>query len=237
MHEVKAAFCNSVQLTDDVWTFIFKTPESFDFIPGQFLQIIFDEDSRANKELNKYISLSCSPGKEFIEVTKKMTDSVFSQRLRSLKEDDGVLLKGPMGNCTFKKDAGKTGFLVGGIGITPVISILEYIAMNNIDCDIHLFYGNWSEKQIAFKKDLDYWEQEVVNKLKVTHIIAESESEDSSFIKGFINDEIVKQHMPDYKDRMICIFGPPDMVSEMQEICINIGCSKDNIEVENFVGY
>ncbi|MBU0469074.1 MAG: FAD-dependent oxidoreductase [Candidatus Omnitrophica bacterium] len=236
MSEFKTVFHKSIEQTSEVCTFIFKAPEKFDFIPGQFVQIIFDEENRSNKDLNKYISLSCAPGKEFIEITKKMTDSLFSQRLRSLKTDDQVLIKGPMGTCTYKKDSGKIGYLVGGIGITPVISILEYIAMNNIECDIQLFYGNWSEKQIAFKNDIDRWERESIKNLKVTHVIAEPE-EGSSLIKGFINEDIVKQYMPDYKDRKICIFGPPKMVAAIKDVCINIGCNKDNIEVENFVGY
>lgn len=236
MGEVKAVFHKCVEQTSEVCTFIFKAPENFDFIPGQFVQVLFDEENRSNKDLNKYISLSCAPGKEFIEITKKMTGSAFSQRLRSLKADDQVLIKGPMGTCTYKKDSGKIGYLVGGIGITPVISILEYIAINNIECDIHLFYGNWSENQIAFKNDIDRWERDSIKNLKVTHIIAEPE-EGSSFIKGFISEDIVKQYMPDYKDRMICIFGPPKMVSAIKEVCINIGCSSEKIEIENFVGY
>lgn len=237
MSDITAAFYKSVQRTDDVYSFLFKPAENFGFIPGQFLQVIFDEENRNNKELNKYISLSCAPGKEFIEITKKMSGSKFSQRLRSLKQDDKVLINGPMGKCTFKKDAGKIGFIVGGIGITPVISILEHVSNTKIECDIHLIYGNWNEKQIAFKSDMDLWEQGAVNKLKVTHVIAEPDPEDGVFIKGFITDEIVKKYMPDYKERMMCIFGPPKMVAAMKEICINIGCSKDKVESESFIGY
>jgi len=58
MSDITAAFYKSVQRTDDVYSFLFKPAENFGFIPGQFLQVIFDEENRNNKELNKYTAKS-----------------------------------------------------------------------------------------------------------------------------------------------------------------------------------
>ena len=77
--------------------------------------------------MNKYLSFSSSPTNDYIEVTKRLSDSVFSQKLKALKPSDEVLLKGPSGNCVLKEEYKKIGFLIGGIGITPVISMIEYI--------------------------------------------------------------------------------------------------------------
>jgi ferredoxin-NADP reductase len=36
---------------------------------------------------------------------------------------------------------------------------------------------------------------------------------------------------------MFFIFGPPRMVEAMNQLCLGLGCDKNNVKVENFAGY
>ena len=231
--EIKCKFNELIDRTDNVKSFRFVLENEFDYLPGQFVQVIFDEENRGNKDLNKVLSLSCCPGMGYIEVTKKISESEFSKRLMGLQNEDEVLFKGPMGSMTISKLDNKCCFLVGGIGITPVIPILEYVVDQKVNKDIILIYSNWSEQDIAFKKEID----ELVEKndnLSRLHVLNET---DGSYIKGFITKEVIADHVKDYKERDFLIFGPPKMVEVMKNICSQMQCKKERIKAETFLGY
>ena len=69
------------------------------------------------------------------------------------------LLMPPFGNCVFKDEYRKIGFLIGGIGITPVISIIEYIVDRSLATDVLLLYSNKTQEDIAFRRELDAWQE------------------------------------------------------------------------------
>ena len=236
MREIQGKLIDVIQRTETVKSFRFSLTEKVDFFPGQFLQVIFDPVNRKNKELNKYLSLSSSPTKEYIEVTKRISNSVFSQRLKDLKINDQVLMKIPLGDCVFKEEYKRIGFLIGGIGITPVISIIEYINDKKLDTDAYLFYSNRTEEEIAFKKELDRWL--LTNKnVKVFFTVTQCEPKDKTCILGFIDKKLLQEKACDLSERVIFIFGPPGMVDTMCILSLELACKKENIKTEKFVGY
>lgn len=236
MREIKARFIERIKRTTAIESFRFIPAEKIDFIPGQFSEIIFDETNRSNKELNKYLSFSSPPARNYIEVTKRLSNSQFSQRLRGLNPGDEVLFKTPLGNCVFKDSYKKIGFLIGGIGITPVISIIEYIINNKLDTDICLVYSNRTDDDIAFKKELDDW-QNINKNIKVHYLVSDCQPKDPSCIFGKINLDFLKSSYCDLKERISFIFGPPKMVEAMAVLCLELGVDKENIKMENFIGY
>ncbi len=236
MKEIKARFIERIARTRTVESFRFQVSEAIDFIPGQFSQIIFDEVNRDNKELNKYLSFSSSPTKKYIEVTKRLSESKFSQRLTKLEIDDEVLFKTPLGSCAFQDDYKKIAFLIGGIGITPVISIIEYIMDKKLDIDVCLVYSNRSEEEIAFKNELDRWQSNNKN-IKVSYVVTDCPPREAACIFGRIDEGLLRRLMCDMDQRLIFIFGPPKMVESMNSLCLGMGCSKEKIKTEQFIGY
>ena len=236
MFEIKARLIEKVKRTPTVTSFRFRPEEKINFTSGQFLEVIFDEQNRQNRFLNKYLSFSSSLDKDYFEVTKRISESQFSRYLVGLKEGDGILFKGPLGNCVFKEEYAKIGFLIGGIGITPVISILEYIANKGLSTDACLLYSNKTEEEIAFKPELDTWSKINPN-IKVTHILSGCEPKDKKCFFGRIDKDFLLTHISDYQSRHFFIFGPPAMVQAMKELCYNNGCPENTVMTENFVGY
>jgi len=235
--DIEARFIERIERTPTVSSFRFIFSEQVDFIPGQFSQIIFDVADIANKQLNKYLSFSCAPSKDYIEITKRISPSLFSQRLMSLQPGDKVLFKTPLGSCVFKPEYKKVGFLIGGIGITPVISIIEHIVDKRLDTDVHLVYSNRSKEEIAFYKELEAWKLALAGKLTVDYVICEGEAKDNGFILGKIDEQLLRRVFPDIQERVVFIFGPPAMVEAMQKICLSLGCAKEKVKLENFIGY
>ena len=215
---------------------ISRKVERINFSPGQFVKVVFDRDDLQNKELNKYLSFSSSPEKDYVEVTKRLSDSVFSARLKALKAGDSILMQGPMGNCIFKEEYEKIGFLIGGIGITPVISILEYILEKKLDTDIMLVYSSRNNAEIAFKSKLNGWEKEN-SKVQALYTVTDCQPDDGTCMQGQISKNMVGQKFQDMTERKIFIYGPPVMVQAMKDLCLESGCDKNEIIVENFLGY
>ncbi|MDP8216741.1 MAG: FAD-dependent oxidoreductase [Candidatus Kaelpia imicola] len=217
-------------------SFRFEPESPVDFLPGQFAQIIFDKKDKNNYELNKYLSFSSAPEKEYIEFTKKLSSSAFSDKLKDLKKGDAVAMHSPMGKSVFKNEFKRIGFLIGGIGITPVISIIEYIMDKKLDIDICLIYANRSEAEIAYRQELDNWSGQNPL-LDIKYFVHICDVKDAACYQGRIDSGVISNHMGGYRDRVLFIFGPPAMVNTMTRLCSELGCDKDNVWVENFIGY
>ena len=228
-------FIESIKRSPTVTSFCFKKPVGFSFTPGQFAQLIFDTEDLNNKSLNKYLSFSCSPDKDYIEFTKRVSASDFSSSLLALSSGDTVSLKAPMGSCTFNEGYKKITFLVGGIGITPVISILEYIVENKIKIDVSLLYSNCSVDEVSFKQLLDNYVLKHES-IKI-HYALDCNEGNLEFLDGFIDAEKIKKCIPDFLERNIYIFGPPGMVKAIAQICMDEGVDKTKIIKESFIGY
>ncbi|MDD5154958.1 MAG: FAD-dependent oxidoreductase [Candidatus Omnitrophica bacterium] len=236
MKEIKARLIQRIKRTPTVESFRFLPEEKLNFIPGQFTRLIFDGENRENKELNKYLSFSCSPGKEYVEVTKRLSSSAFSSRLKGLKIGGEVSLAPPSGNCIFKDDYKNIGFLIGGIGITPVISIIEHVINRKLETDIVLVYSNRTDEEIAFKQELDRW-RSLNDKLKIFYMVTDCEPKDNTCIHGMITKDLVKEKICDMNKRIFFIFGPAGMVEAMKVLSFELGCDKESVKSETFVGY
>ena len=235
-HIIKVRLDKKIKRASSVESFRFIPEERLEFTPGQFLQIIFDAKDRGNSELNKHLSFSSSPLRGYIEVTKRLGKSLFSKRLRELKTGDEVVMRAPLGNCVLNNTDENIGFLVGGIGITPVISIIEYIIDKNLNADVCLFYSNRSEDEIAFKEELNRW-QSKNSKIKVIYTITDYEPEDRSCAFGRIDKKLVMGKDKRFLQRVVFIFGPPGMVDMMRNLCIEVGVVSSEIKTEKFLGY
>ena len=182
----------------------------------------------------KYLSFSCAPGKEYIEVTKRLSNSEFSQKLKNLKIDDEIVFEGPLGRCVLEGENIRVGFLSGGIGITPVISMIEDVVKRGVNADILLFYSSRNPDEVAFKLELDLWKSD---KIKIIYMITDCKPKDTGCLHGVIDKDLLLRYSEAVENRLFFIFGPPAMVSSMKNVCLDAGCNSDKIMTESFSGY
>ena len=230
--EIKGTFIERIQRTPTVASFRFLLDRKIDFIPGQFMEVIFD---RQDKNMSHYLSFSSSAQRDYIEFTKRISESKFSRKLESLKKSDEVLFNLPLGNCVYKNEYKKVGFLTGGIGITPVISMLEHIEDKKIDADILLIYPNRSPEEIAFKKELDNWRNRL--KMRVIYTVSEGVSIRKDIYSGVPDEGFLSRYQRDIQERIFFVFGPPKMVVAMEGLLLKLGLKKENLRTEQFIGY
>ncbi len=189
-----------------------------------------------DKELTHHFSFSSSPTeKEYFEFTKKFTDHEYSLALKAAKVGDWARIDAPYGQFTFEGEYSKIALLAGGIGITPFMSICKYATDKQLNSEITLFYGCKTENDIAFKQEIEYMQKEN-NNLKVIFIINQASNQWKG-ATGVMTAELIKKEMPDYKETLFFVCGPPPMVQAMQTLTESIGLQKTQLKLEFFTGY
>ncbi|NCT02247.1 hypothetical protein GW766_03305 [Candidatus Parcubacteria bacterium] len=122
-----------------------------DFIAGQYLTVKLPNLGPVE---GKAYSISSMPHEALIRITvKKM--GTFSDALLSLKTGDILTTSKPYG--FFYPDVdGVTPlvFLAGGIGITPILSILKDLSHKNDPRPLFLFYSNRTEQETVLQNEL-----------------------------------------------------------------------------------
>ena len=222
-----------VPRTSSVKSFRFPRPSALDYKAGQYLIVTLKSGAQ---EMRKPLSISSSPTeKEYIEFTKKLTGHPFSERLNQLKIGDAVTIDAPFGSFTFEGEHEKIGLLSGGVGVTPLRSICKFCSDMKLGTKVTLLYGNRTEMDIVFRRELDQMQTQNDN-FKVVFTLEEPESNWQGY-KGDIDVEMIKKEIPDYSETVFYVCGPPGMVQAMENLLKALRVPAESVKKENFAGY
>ena len=227
--EYDASLIKAFDIVPGVKSFRISRSPDFNYEAGQYVK------AKISDKLFRFFSVSSSPSEAgYIEFTTRMSGSDYKNALDRLKIGDTIHISGPFGRFTYNPEYKKIVFLSGGIGITPIRSIMEYVSDKKIDANIVLLYGNKNEEGIAFKKDID--EISAGKNMKVVHILSDSSPAWTGY-RGYITKDIIAKEVPDYLERKFYIVGPPGMVAALTKTLDEMKIAKENIILENFAGY
>ncbi len=203
------------------------------FIAGQYEYVVIRVGEGTEEH---HFSISSSPTERgYLEHTKRITQSAFSQALAQIKPGDWAHLRGPEGQFTLPESPRKLGFLSGGIGITGMRSMLRYIADRDLPFDVKLLFGNSTYEEICFREELDAMSQKLPN-IEVTHVLS-SPPPGWTGPMGRINSDLVQQYIPDYRERLFYMAGPPGMVESLFNQLRALGLPESQIKRDVFTGY
>jgi len=220
-----------IQRTPDVKSVRFEKPQGFSYLTGQYVVLTLGDSSDPMK---KPFTLSSSPTEGFLEITKKLTGHPFSNALADLKPGDQVSINGPYGEFTFREEYTNIGMLSGGIGITPLRSMIKYLVDKKLSANIILLYSNRSENDIAFREELEDAQRKNPN-IKIIDTITRPGPDWKGFT-GRINTEMVKKFIPDYRERTFFTCGPVKMVDSMTSLLKDLEVPEKQIKREIFPG-
>jgi ferredoxin-NADP reductase len=216
---------------DLAFTVRFERPPAFSFLPGQYMFITTGTGIAA---LTKHLTISSSPSDPYLEVTKGSTGHPYAESLRGLKAGDVVVVRGPYGEFTFRGEYGKVAFIAGGIGITPFWSMIRSAADMRLDTDIRLLYSVKTEPEILFRENLP----EISRANHVSVVITVTEPGPGwTGRTGRINRAMIEQEIPDWRERVFFVSGPPVMVNAIIAGLREMGLPEDHIRHEVFPGY
>jgi len=128
-------------------------------------------------------------------------------------------------------------FLSGGIGITPVRSIILQATHDKTEHKIFLFYANKTPKDAAYLDELTEAQKANDNYKFIASMTDEEGSKDWKGERGFFTKEMLQKHIGDLKLPIYYIAGPASMVSSIRKTLSESGIDDDNIRTEEFSGY
>ncbi|MDD4956502.1 MAG: FAD-dependent oxidoreductase [Candidatus Omnitrophica bacterium] len=237
MTELDTRVIETIQRTDTAKSFRFDRTGAPDFRPGQYFLLTIPV---GGEEKTKAFSFSSSPTEQgYLEFTKRLTGSDFSNALMELKPGDPVKIKMPNGKFTFEGEHKKIALLSGGIGITPFRSICKYATDKELESDIALFYSNNEEKDIVFREDLDGMAAQNPH-LKLIYTLTSPYAAEKEWrgCTGVIDEGMIKREVPDYAERIFYTCGPPGMVTCLTGMLREkLHIPEEHTIIENFAGY
>jgi ferredoxin-NADP reductase len=197
----------TIQRTPDIKSIRFEKPQEFNYLAGQYIFVTLGDGP---DQMTKHFTLSSSPTESFLEITKRLTGHPFANALANLHTGDKVSMMGAFGDFTFQGEYDKVGMLSGGIGITPLRSMIKYLVDMKLNADIILLYSNRFENDIAFRNELENVQIENPN-IKIIEIITKPKPEWKG-VSERINAEMVKKFIPDFMERTFYTSGPQKIV-------------------------
>ena len=152
-----------------------------------------------------------------------------SQHLESLEIGDTIDIKGPVGHFTYlgsgqfklhheMRACKALGLICGGTGITPAFQIIKAALKDPSDrtC-FHVLYANQTPADVFLRPELDSWAEEHPERVRVWYTVDRvPEGTEWPFSVGFIDEEMIKKHMPApglQGGSFVGMCGPPPMIT------------------------
>ena len=224
---------------EGIKSFYFKAKDSAKLvrhIAGQFLPIRIKTDNPKYKDIIRTYSLSMIPNEDVYRISvKKVDGGLISSYLHdSLNIGDSIEAMIPTGLFTLRESSTENPlvFISGGIGITPLISMLYYEALKRKN--ITFIQAVINSSVHPFKNDIDYFAD--INGLKNFVFYSDPLKSDIKGIdyteKGYVTKEWLEKNTPLNGDFYFC--GPPPFMNSVKKSLSELGVPEDRIHFESF---
>ena len=159
----------------------------------------------------------------------------FTSEIHKVPVGQRVYLDGPYGAFTIGKPADMHVLIAGGVGVTPMMSMIRTLADQGDKRPVVLLYGSKNWDSITFRAELEALKARL--KLTIVHVLADPPAGWAGE-QGFINAEMFKRHLPPpYADHEYFICGPNMMMDAIEKALgeMNVPMSKYHSERYSFV--
>lgn len=227
--------CDIAENTKAIW---FEPEKPVRFAAGQFGDFtLVDPPFTDEKGNTRTFSIASAPENDRIMIVTRTRDSAFKRSLAALPAGAPVQFMGPMGGFTLHKDPVRPAvFLTGGIGITPVRSIVEQATRLRTPHRIFVFHSNRTRAGMAFFDEFQAWGRENAN-LSFVPTLSGEKPEDWTFELGKISRQMLSRYISDVHAPIYYVVGPPPMVAAMKTLLAEMGIDEMQIRSEDFIGY
>jgi glycine betaine catabolism B len=169
------------------------------------------------------LSIASPPDANVLEFATRIGPSAYKQAFASLKGGDRVKVSRPMGS--FRLDPTRPAVMVsGGIGITPLRSILTAAAASGHTAPIRLLFSNRTAEEIPFRFELDQLARRHLD-LRITWVLSESTTgaPGGEVLTGRIEVGHLREQLRQLPEAIFYLTGPAAMVDDLTGMLRSIG--------------
>lgn len=236
--EGKLRVCRIFDETPGVKTFRLEAKGDlvlpFTYYPGQFLTLALEVEGKVVKR--SYTIASTPTQSHFCALTIKREDmGIVSRHLHdTIKEGDLIQASGPNGKFTFTGEEAESIVLVaGGVGITPMMSVIRYLTDIGWHGEIFLLYCCRTTSDFIYREELEQLQVRNAN-LNVSAFMTRAAGTVWMGFKGRFSAEVIGRMIPEVTTRRIHICGPPAMMDAVVEMFRELQVPEELIKTEAF---
>ncbi len=225
-------------IAKDTMAFYFEKPTGFEYRAGQFSDYSLLNPPQTDEEGNtRALSFTTAPYEEVIGAATRLRDSAFKRVLRDLPIGSDLKLDAPYGDFTLHKtETTPAVFLIGGIGVTPVRSMVAQATHDKTAHKIILIHANRTPQDAPFNSDFERFAGANPN-FRYIPVVTDSSVTTWRGERGHIDSELLNRYVSDLNAPIYYLSGPAGMVKAMRELLVGLNINEDNIKTEEFAGY
>lgn len=203
--------------THDTKTFRFALPPdaTLDMLPGDHVTVHATVNGKTVKRPYTPSSLVGTIG--FFELTvKRYETGAVSRYLHDRRIGEAVEISGPhAGGHWVDGMATRVGFVAGGSGITPMVSIIRWILAKRLPVELWLVFANKTEADIILQEEFERAAREHSH-FHCYHILDQPPAGWSMGV-GRVTPDMLRAHLPPPgPGTVVFLCGPPPMVDALE---------------------
>lgn len=238
MTKVKIKLRSRKEVASETMEFHFDKPVGFVFKAGQFADYTLINPSETDKEGDTRGFSLGAPCEEEIIFTTRMRDTAFKRCLKKMAIGTEVIFDGAYGSFTLHNNVKTPAVLLsGGIGITPMRSMILQASHDKTAHKIFLFYANKTPKDAAYIDELTDVQKSNANFKLIASMTKVADTKGWTGETGFFTREMLEKYIGNLTLPIYYISGPPSMVTSIRKTLNETGIDDDNIRTEEFSGY
>lgn len=204
------------------------------FHAGQYIGVKVKPTEEGYEEIRQY-SLSNAPDSNYFRITIKSESlsntqpGVVSNYLHQAQVGDSLWIQPPTGDFVLQENNLDKVFIAGGVGITPVLSMLldqlkqtPADKLTFIQCSRDRSTQIMQESLLALQKEHGF------------NYYTAYETEEGADHKGYLDKKVMTQWLPQANQADIYFCGPKNFMSAVNTLCVELGHSKENLHYEVF---
>jgi ferredoxin-NADP reductase len=224
--------------THDVKTFRLMAPGGrplpFTYAPGQYLTLHLPMEGAIVKR--SYTIASSPSQRDYLELTVKREPAgrVSPYLHDRVAVGDDIDVSGPAGRFTFDGSAANCIVLIGGgVGITPLMSVLRHLTAHAWPGRIALLYACRTTDDFIFREELEYLQRRHPN-LQVVATMTRGRGHAWMGAEGYPTAQRIRDAVPDIATQRVHVCGPPPMMDAVLAMLTELSVPRANIYIEKF---
>ena len=217
--------------TNAIKTFRMARPDGFTFTAGQFLAV---RVSVAGQPHVRCYSISSPPEAHgYLEISVRRQGLVSTTLHATVRSGSTIAIGRAAGQFVYPRgDDRPLALVAGGIGITPLLSMLRHAVLVDATRPIVLLYSARSPEDAAFVRELSLIaERHPQVRIGLTF---SGGTAPPPWRTGHIDTALVRQHVPHPAHTIFCLCGPAAMMTAMDQLLRGEGVPPDQIRSERF---
>ena len=208
--------------------------QTIDFFPGQYVDVLFGPPE--HRYAGGGYSITSSPklkGAVHLAVKRVLDEGDSAALHEHAQVGDPALVMGPGGDFVYVPGSATSLVLMaGGIGITPLMSMVRHVTESEPGVQVDLLYSAKTPEEFAFREELEQLARTNQNFRCVLTLTGSSEASWDGRT-GRLNRELLARYAA-RAGAHFYLCGPPGMPEDLSDALEDLGVDRDRINSESW---